>query len=94
MAQQLTNEWMQNLGREDGAAVADWILSELGVSESPTRSRRVGKSAVGRIKSLKRGYEERGVSGTHIDVWSQACVGEIYRRFAELRAQAANADAV
>jgi hypothetical protein len=36
MAQQLTNEWMQNLGREDGAAVADWILSELGVSESPT----------------------------------------------------------
>jgi hypothetical protein len=94
MAQQLTNEWMQNLGREDGAAVADWILSELGVSESPTRSRRVGKSAVGRIKSLKRGYEERGVSGSHIDVWSQACVGEIYRRFAELRAQPDNIDTV
>ena len=86
MVQPLTKEWMRNLGREDGAAVAVWIVDELGLRASPDRSRRVGKSAVGRIKGLVRRYEERGVSEALIDVWRRACVGEIYRRFAELRA--------
>jgi hypothetical protein len=93
MVQPLTKEWMRNLGREDGAAMADWIVDELGQRASPDRNRRVGTSAVGRIKQLARKYEERGVSDTHIDVWQRACVGEIYRRFAELRCQADNADA-
>jgi hypothetical protein len=94
MVQQLTNEWMRSLGREDGAAVADWIVDELGLRASPDRSRRVGRTAVGRIKGLVRKYEERGVSETLVEVWRKACLGEVYRRFAELRAQAANADAV
>lgn len=93
MTQPLTNEWMQSLGREDGAAVADWIVNELGLRASPDRSRRVGKSAVFRIKGLVRKYEERGVSETLIEVWRKACLGEVYRRFAELRAPAVNADA-
>jgi hypothetical protein len=85
---------MRNLGREDGTAVADWVVDELGLNEEPDRSRRVGKSAVGRIKQLVRKYEERGVSEAQINIWRAACVGEIYRRFADLRAQAASTDAV
>ena len=91
MAHQFTTEWMQNLGREDGAAVADWVVDELSLSEAPDQSRRVGKSAVGRIKQLVRKYESRGVSEALINVWRKECVGEIYRRFAELRAQTADA---
>jgi hypothetical protein len=92
MSQPLTEEWMEQLGREDGAAVADWIVDELGLGGTPDRSRRVGKSAVGRIKQLVRKYEERGVSESLIEVWRKACVAEIYRRFAVLRAQAEDTD--
>jgi len=94
MAQQFTTEWMQNLGRKDGAAVADWVIDELCLSEAPDQSRRVGKSAVGRIKQLVRKYEARGVSQALIKAWRTECIGEIYRRFAELRAQSVDADAV
>jgi hypothetical protein len=88
MVQPVTKEWMRKLGREDGGAVADWIIDELALGEAPERSRRIGKSAVGRIKELVRRYEERGVSEPLVEEWRRACVAEIYRRFAELRAQA------
>ena len=55
MVQPLTNEWMHNLGREDGAAVADWIVDELGLRASPDRSRRVGRSAVGHSALAAKG---------------------------------------
>jgi len=76
---------MEELGREDGAAVADWIIAELGLARAPSEFKDVGKSAVDRIKELVRSYEERGVSESLIAVWRSACVAEIYRRFAELR---------
>lgn len=94
MVQTVTKEWMQKLGREDGAAVADWIIDELGLGEAPERSRRIGKSAVGRVKELVRKYQERGVSEPLVADWRSACVAEIYRRLAELRAQAKEAGTV
>jgi hypothetical protein len=85
MAQPFTEEWMANLGRDDGAEVADWIVGELGAAETPSESGRVAESAVGRIHELVQQYEQRGVSAELVTVWRSACVAEIYRRFAALR---------
>lgn len=86
MNQPVTEEWMQRLGREDGMAVADWIIDELGSGEALDESKVVGESAVARIRALVLKYEERGVSESLVEIWRTACVTEIYRRFAEIRA--------
>lgn len=85
MTQPLTEEWMAQLGRDDGAELADWVVDALGEIQDPRESQRVAESAVRRIHELLHEYEQRGVSAELVAVWRAACVAEIYRRFAIVR---------
>jgi len=85
MPQPLTEEWMQQLGRDDGADVAKWVVDELAATEAASNTNRVAEAAVGRVHELVRQYEQRGVSADLIALWRSACMAEIHRRFALLR---------
>jgi len=85
MPQPLTEEWMQQLGRDDGADVAKWVVDELATTEAASNTNRVAEAAVGRVHELVRQYEQRGVSADLIALWRSACMAEIHRRFALLR---------
>ena len=85
MPQPLTEEWMRQLGRDDGADVAKWVVDELAATEAASNTGRVAEAAVGRVHDLVRQYEQRGVSAELIALWRSACMAEIHRRFALLR---------
>jgi hypothetical protein len=85
MPQPLTEEWMQQLGRDDGADVAKWVVDELAATEAASNTNRVAEAAVGRVHELVSQYEQRGVSADLIALWRSACMAEIHRRFALLR---------
>jgi len=85
MPQPFTEEWMQQLGRDDGADVATWVVDELATTEAASNTGRVARAAVRRVRELVHQYEQRGVSAELVAVWRSACMAEIHRRFALLR---------
>lgn len=87
MPQPFTEDWMHQLGRDDGADVAKWVVDELAATEASSNTNRVAEAAVKRVHELVRQYEQRGVSAELIAVWRSACMAEIHRRFALLREQ-------
>lgn len=82
-AQTESHAWVRQLGREDGAAIADRIIAR--ILEEPGKSLQVGNSAATYIRALLDAYRRRGIDDEVIEVWRVECATEIYHRFTEFR---------
>jgi hypothetical protein len=82
-AQTESHAWVRQLGREDGAAIADRIIAR--VLEQPGQSARVGDAAARYLKTLLDAYRRRGIDDDVVDIWRVECATELYHRFTEFR---------
>jgi len=82
-AQTASQAWVRQLGREDGAAIADRIIAQ--VLEQPGESGQIGDAAAAYLKALIDAYHRRGISDSVVEIWRVECATEIYSRFTEFR---------
>ena len=82
-AQTESHAWVRQLGREDGAAIAERIIDR--ILERPGEGNRVGDAAATYLQTLLDAYRRRGIDDDVVEIWRVECATELYRRFADFR---------
>ena len=77
--------WMEQLGVEDGADLAQRILERIQQACSEVTVAGVSADAISTIGELTTMYRDRGVSDSLVLAWRIACQREINRVFGEYR---------
>ena len=77
--------WMEQLGVEDGADLAQRILERIQHARSAAAVAGVSAEALSTIGKLTSMYRERGVSDPLVLAWRISCQREINRVFGEYR---------
>ena len=86
MADQImTQNWMEQLGAEDGARLAAEVLDELYDADTQERIDGVSLHTLGALAGLANEYRERGVSDALLLAWRIACHEEMKRVFSRHR---------
>lgn len=84
-AAEITRDWVQELGTEDGATLAARVIDELGGAETEEEIEAVSQDTVATVRALADTYRERGVSDPLVHAWRAACQSEMERVFREVR---------